>query len=192
MRDRPAANRVTKQTRNGSRGANAKAKSASSKRARKIKSELNDITISPDSSIASEVDDETSTLDQSKSSKSSKPPRGRPKASKGRNNINSSEAQANEQAAKHNAEDAEESDLEDQASNGGDIRRQLSELKQSYSKLETRYQELQELGVKKAEQNFEQLKAQAEENTRGEMAPDPQGWISRHCPLTCERQWPMS
>ncbi|KAL7785957.1 chromosome segregation protein Csm1/Pcs1 domain-containing protein [Trichoderma ceciliae] len=164
MRDRPAAaNRVTKQTRNGSRRANAKATSTastSSKRARKVKSEVNDIAIPPDSSIASGVDEDISALDQSKSSK---PTRGRPKASKGRNSINSS----NEQATIHNAGDAEEKGgSNDQDSDEHDIRRQLSELKQSYWKLETRYQDLQELGVKKAEQNFEQLKAQADENTR--------------------------
>ncbi|KAJ4864519.1 chromosome segregation protein csm1/Pcs1 domain-containing protein [Trichoderma breve] len=134
MRDRPAAanNKVTKKTRNGPRGANAKARSA--KRARKFNDELNDNSTSPDPSVASEVEDEARTVDQSKSSKQT---RGRPKASKDRDD-----------------------------SNGDDIRRQLSELKRKYSKLEASYQELQELGVKKAEQNFELLKAQAEENTR--------------------------
>ncbi|KAL6697778.1 chromosome segregation protein Csm1/Pcs1 domain-containing protein [Trichoderma pleuroticola] len=155
MRDRPAAaNKVTKKTRNGPRGANAKARSA--KRARKFNDELNDI--SPDSSVASEVDDEVGTLDQSKPSKQT---RGRPKASKDREGINSSKGQPNEDADADGMRG-----LEDQGSNGDDIRRQFSELKKKYSKLEARYQELQELGVKKAEQNFELLKAQAEENTR--------------------------
>lgn len=157
MRDRPAAaNKVTKKTRNGPRGANAKARSA--KRARKFNDELNDNSTSPDPSIASEVDDEARTLDQSKSSKQT---RGRPKAAKDRDGINSSKGRSNKD------EDADGmSGLEDQDSNGDDIRRQLSELKKQYSKLEASYQELQELGVKKAEQNFELLKAQAEENTR--------------------------
>ncbi|KAL6791413.1 chromosome segregation protein Csm1/Pcs1 domain-containing protein [Trichoderma sp. SZMC 28013] len=157
MRDRPAAaNKVTKKTRNGPRGANAKARSA--KRARKFNDELNDISISPDSSVASEVDDEARTLDQSKSSKQT---RGRPKTSKDREGINSSKDHPNEDGDVDRM-----SGLEDQNSNGDDIRRQLSELQKKYSKLEARYQELQELGVKKAEQNFELLKAQAEENTR--------------------------
>ncbi|PNP52729.1 hypothetical protein THARTR1_06570 [Trichoderma harzianum] len=143
MRDRPAAaNKVTKKTRNGPRGANAKARSA--KRARKFNDELNDI--SPDSSVASEVDDEAGTLDQSKPSKQT---RGRPKASKDREGINSSKGHLNEDADADGMRG-----LEDQGSNGDDIRRQFSELKKKYSKLEARYQELQELG------------AQAEENTR--------------------------
>ncbi|UKZ73478.1 hypothetical protein TrVFT333_001125 [Trichoderma virens FT-333] len=157
MRDRPAAaNKVTKKSRNGPRGANAKARSA--KRARKFQSELNDMTASPGSSIASEVDDEARSLDQSKSTKQA---RGRPKASKDRDNINSSTVQAND-----NGDADDTSGVEDQDSNGDDVRRQLSELKKKYSKLEARFQELQELGVKKAEQNFELLKAQADENTR--------------------------
>lgn len=174
MRDRPAAaNKVTKKTRNGPRGANAKARSA--KRARKFNDELNDNSTSPDPSIASEVDDEARTLDQSKSSKQT---RGRPKAAKDRDGINSSKGRSNKD------EDADGmSGLEDQDSNGDDIRRQLSELKKQYSKLEASYQELQELGVKKAEQNFELLKAQAEENTRGEITPGTQGQVSKHCKL---------
>jgi hypothetical protein len=174
MRDRPAAaNKVTKKTRNGPRGANAKARSA--KRARKFNDELNDNSTSPDPSIASEVDDEARTLDQSKSSKQT---RGRPKASKDRDGIYSSKGRSNKD------EDADGmSGLEDQDSNGDDIRRQLSELKKQYSKLEASYQELQELGVKKAEQNFELLKAQAEENTRGKIMPERHGQISNHCKL---------
>ncbi|KAK4065717.1 uncharacterized protein Triagg1_8486 [Trichoderma aggressivum f. europaeum] len=157
MRDRPAAaNKVTKKTRNGPRGANAKARSA--KRARKFDDELNDGNISPDSSVASEVDDEARTLDQSKPSKQT---RGRPKASKDREGINNSKGRSNEDGDADGVGGSE-----DQYSNGDDIRRQLSELQKKYSKLEARYRELQELGVKKAEQNFELLKAQAEENTR--------------------------
>jgi hypothetical protein len=107
--------------------------------------------------------------------KSSKPSRGRPRASRDRNSINSSSAQANEQASIHNAGDAEEKrGSKNQHPDEDDTRRQLSELQQSYSKLEKRYHDLQELGVKKAEQNFELLKAQAGENTRGETLPDPQ------------------
>ncbi|KAL7949818.1 chromosome segregation protein Csm1/Pcs1 domain-containing protein [Trichoderma barbatum] len=157
MRDRSAAaNRVTKKTRPKARGPNAKA--ASSKRARKFESELNDITSSPDSSIASEVGDEASALEQPKSSKQA---RGRPKAPKNQDSINGPGAQTNDDG------DFDEKNASgDQVSNGGDIQQQLSDLKKSYSKLEKRYQELQELGLKKAEQNFEQLKAQAEENTR--------------------------
>ncbi|KAH6607883.1 hypothetical protein Trco_004196 [Trichoderma cornu-damae] len=171
MRDRPAAaNRVTKPSRNGSRRANAKAKSLAStfsKGPRKDKREIDDIAKSPDSSIASGVDDETSTLDQSKASKASKPTRGRPKASKDQNSINSSAARVNEQGALYNTGDTEDKGgSKDEDGDGDDIRRQLSELRQSYSKLETRYRDLQELGVKKAEQNFELLKAQADENTR--------------------------
>lgn len=170
MRDRPAAaNKVTKKTRNGPRGANAKARSA--KRARKFNDELNDISISPDSSVASEVDDEARTLDQSKSSKQT---RGRPKTSKDREGINSSKDHPNEDGDVDRM-----SGLEDQNSNGDDIRRQLSELQKKYSKLEARYQELQELGVKKAEQNFELLKAQAEENTRGKIISESQGQITK-------------
>ncbi|KAL7962814.1 chromosome segregation protein Csm1/Pcs1 domain-containing protein [Trichoderma compactum] len=157
MRDRPAAaNKVTKKTRNGPRGSNAKARSA--KRARKFNDELNDISISPDSSVASGVGGGARTLDQSKLSKQT---RSRPKASKDREGTNSSKGHPHEDGGADRM-----SSLEDQNSNGDDIRRQLSELKKKYSKLEARYQELRELGVKKAEQNFELLKAQAEENTR--------------------------
>ncbi|RFU77022.1 chromosome segregation [Trichoderma arundinaceum] len=162
MRDRPAAaNRVTKPSRNGSRRANARARSRasmSSKRARKDKTEVNDITISPDSSIVSEVDDETITLDQSDSTK---PARGRPKASKSRDSANSTTS------AVYSAGDGEDKNgSKDRNLDGGDIQRELSELRLKCSKLEARYQDLEELGVKKAEQNFELLKAQADENTR--------------------------
>ncbi|KAL7933826.1 chromosome segregation protein Csm1/Pcs1 domain-containing protein [Trichoderma chlorosporum] len=157
MRDRPAAaNKVTKKSRNGSRAADAKARSA--KRARKIESELSDITTSPGSSIASEVDDVASTFDQPKPRKQA---RGRPKVPKDQDSINGSAVQANDDGAND-----ETRDLKGQDSNGDDVRRQLSELKKKYSKLETSYHELQELGVKKAERNFELLKAQADENTR--------------------------
>lgn len=161
MRDRPvAANKVSKKTRHRSRGSgsNAKAKFASttSKQAQKIRSALNESTNSSASSVASDLEDEASTLDQPKASK---PARSRPKASKNR-------------GAQNGEDDGEMSGLEeDHSSNGDDIRRQLSELRKSYSKLESRYQKLQEIGIRQAEQNFEQLKAQAEENTRGEAAP---------------------
>ncbi|KAL7805497.1 chromosome segregation protein Csm1/Pcs1 domain-containing protein [Trichoderma gracile] len=155
MRDRPAAaNKVSKKTRHRTRGSgsNAKAKFASttSKQAQKIKSALNESTDSSGSSIASDVDDEGSTLAQSKASKAA---RGQPKTSKKRD-------------VQNGEDDEEMSGLEDHNSNGDDVRRQLSELQKSYSKLEKRYQKLQEIGVKQAEQNFEQLKAQADENTR--------------------------
>ncbi|TFA97425.1 Monopolin complex subunit pcs1 [Trichoderma ghanense] len=153
MRDRPAAaNKVSKKTRHRSRGSNAKAKFASttSKQAQKIKSALNESTNSSDSSIASDVEDEASPLDQSKASK---PARGRPGASKNRD-------------VQNDEDDEGMSGLEDHTSNRDDVRRQLSVLQKSYSKLEKRYQKLQEIGVKQAEQNFEQLKAQAEENSR--------------------------
>ncbi|KAL6881620.1 chromosome segregation protein Csm1/Pcs1 domain-containing protein [Trichoderma longibrachiatum] len=156
MRDRPvAANKVSKKTRHRSRGSgsNAKAKFASttSKQAQKIRSALNESTNSSASSVASDLEDEASTLDQPKASK---PARSRPKASKNR-------------GAQNGEDDGEMSGLEeDHSSNGDDIRRQLSELRKSYSKLESRYQKLQEIGIRQAEQNFEQLKAQAEENTR--------------------------
>lgn len=168
MRDRPAApNRVTKQKRNGSRRASTKAKSLAStlsKRARKDKSEVNDSIVSADSSIASEIDDEISALDQSKPSKST---RGRPKASKKKNSIDGS---ATEQATILNDGSGEEEiGSKGQEPDEGDLRQQLSELKRSYSKLETRHRDLQELGVKKAEQNYELLKAQADENTRGKI-----------------------
>lgn len=160
MRDRPAAaNKVSKKTRHRSRGSGSSTKakfaSTTSKQAQKIRSALNESTNSSDSSVASDVEDDGSTLEQSKAPK---PARGRPKTSKKRD-------------AQNGEDDEEMSGLEDHSSNGDGVQRQLSELRKSYSKLEQKYQKLQEIGVKQAEQNFEQLKAQAEENTRGKAAP---------------------
>lgn len=172
MRDRPAAaNRVTKRSRNGPRRANAKTKSVASTSAKRFRNDKSepDITMSPDSSIVSGIDDETNTLAQPDASK---PPRRRRRVSRDRNNTNSSSAQVDEHTSAPNSGGNDgRRGSKNQDSDEDDTQRQLSELQQKYSKLEKRFHDLHELAVKKAERNFELLKTQTNENTRGEALP---------------------
>lgn len=170
MRDRPAAaaNRVTKRSRNGARQANAKTKfvaSTSAKRPRNDKNEAN-IAMSPDGSIASGVDDGARPLAQSDSSK---PSQRRHKVSRDRNNTSNSSVQDERTSApkfgeSNNRKGSKSQDSDDD----GDTQRKLAEAQEKYSILERRYHDLHEIAVKKAEENFELLKAKASENTRGE------------------------
>jgi hypothetical protein len=171
MRDRPAAaNRVTKRSRNGPRRANAKTKSVAStsaKRSRNDKDEP-DITMSPDGSVASGLDDETRTLAQSDSSK---PSRRRYRVSRDRNNANSSSIQTDEHTSAPNpgGTNGRRSSKSLDSDDDGDTQQQLAEVNEKYQKLEKRFRDLHEIAVKKAEENFELLKAKASENTRGEV-----------------------
>lgn len=49
------------------------------------------------------------------------------------------------------------------------LRRRLGELSRKYRSLESRYRDLREVGVKEAEQNYDRLQKQSEDNTRGEL-----------------------
>ncbi|KAL7926342.1 chromosome segregation protein Csm1/Pcs1 domain-containing protein [Trichoderma austrokoningii] len=168
MRDRPAAaaNRVTKQSRNRPRRTNAKIKSVAStsaKRPRNDKNEM-DIAMSPDGSIASGIDDEARPLAQSDSSKQSRP---RHKVSRDRNNPNNSSAQDDRTSAPNSGESNNKRGSKYQDSDGdGDTQRELAEAHQKYSILERRFHDLHEIAAKKAEENFELLKAKTSENTR--------------------------
>lgn len=170
MRDRPAAaNRVTKRSRNGPRRTNAKPKSVASTSAKRSRNDKNepDISMSPDGSIASGIDDETRTLAQSDSSK---PSRRRHRVSRDRNNTHSSSIPVDEHTSAPNSgrTNGRRGSKNQDSDDDGDTQRQLSEIHQKYSKLEKRFHDLHELAVKKAEENFELLKAKTSENTRGE------------------------
>ncbi|KAM0510741.1 hypothetical protein ACHAPE_010590 [Trichoderma viride] len=173
MRDRPAAaaaaaNRVTKRSRNGPRRANAKTKSVASTSAKRSRNDKNepDITMSPDGSIASGLDDDTKNLAQTDSSK---PSRRRYRVSRDRNNTNSSSVQIDERASASTSggtNGRKPSKFQDSDDDDGDIQQELAEAHQKYSILEKRFHDLHEIAAKKAEENFELLKAKTSENTR--------------------------
>ncbi|UKZ59821.1 uncharacterized protein TrAtP1_001113 [Trichoderma atroviride] len=172
MRDRPAAaNRVTKRSRNGPRRANAKTKSVASTSAKRSRNDKNeaDINMSPGDSIASGIDDDTKNLAQPDSSK---PSRRRYRVSRDRNNTNSSSAQIDEHTSAPNSggtngrKPLKFQDSSDDDDDDGDTQQRLAEAYQNYSILEKRFHDLHEIAVKKAEENFELLKAKTSENTR--------------------------
>ncbi|PNP47211.1 hypothetical protein TGAMA5MH_01026 [Trichoderma gamsii] len=162
MRDQPAAaaNRVTKRSRNGPRRANTKTKSVASTSAKRSRNDNNepDITISPDGSIALGLDDDTKNSAQTDSSK---PSRRRYRVSRDRNNTNSSSASTSGGTNGKKSSKFQDSDDDD-----GDIQQELAEAHQKYSILEKRFHDLHEIAAKKAEENFELLKAKTSENTR--------------------------
>ncbi|KAM0464132.1 hypothetical protein ACHAO4_000859 [Trichoderma viride] len=178
MRDRPAAaaaaaaNRVTKRSRNGPRRANAKTKSVASTSAKRSRNDKNeaDINMSPDGSIASGIDDDTKNLAQPDSSK---PSRRRYRVSRDRNNTNSSSVRIDEHTSAPNSGGTDgrkplkfQDSSDDDDNDDGDTQQQHAEAHQKYSILEKRFRGLHEIAVKKAEENFELLKAKTSENTR--------------------------
>lgn len=50
------------------------------------------------------------------------------------------------------------------------LRRRLGELTKKYDALEAKYRQLQEVGTKEAERNFDRLKKQADERAQSESA----------------------
>lgn len=52
------------------------------------------------------------------------------------------------------------------------LRRKLGEVTKKYENLHLKYQDLREIGLKEAERNFERLKKQSEEKTKGTSRPD--------------------
>lgn len=125
--------------------------------------------MSPGGSIASGIDDDTKNLAQPDSSK---PSRRRYRVSRDRNNTNSSSVQIDEHTSAPNSggtngrklskfQDSSDDDEDD-----GDTQQRLAEAYQNYSILEKRFHDLHEIAVKKAEENFELLKAKTIENTR--------------------------
>lgn len=61
------------------------------------------------------------------------------------------------------------------SSDGGDpaLRRRLGEITQKYESLELKYRDLREIGVKEAERNFDKLKKQSEEKSKGGFRASP-------------------
>jgi hypothetical protein len=124
--------------------------------------------MSPDGSIASGLDDDTKNLAQTDSSK---PSRRRYRVSRDRNNTNSSSVQIDERASASTSGGTNgrtPSKFQDSGGDDGGIQQELAEAHQKYSILEKRFHDLHEIAAKKAEENFELLKAKTSENTRGE------------------------
>lgn len=127
--------------------------------------------MSPDGSIASGIDDDTKSLTQTDSSK---PSRRRYRVSRDRNKTNASSLQIDERASAPNfrgtngrkASKFQDSDSGSDDNDDDDTQQQLAEAHQKYLILEKRFHDLHEIAVKKAEENFELLKAKTSENTR--------------------------